>query len=93
MFNTNLNNQFSYNINAVSGTLRKSHPKSKICVRTIEKDLYVFSDNTPLLNGGYGSKEIVVLQVMLTGENKCLVEYVNKSDFVESEQEANDGKQ
>lgn len=87
MFNTNLNNQFSYNINAVSGTLRKSHPKSKICVRTIEKDLYVFSDNTPLLNGCYGSKEIVVLQVMLTGENKCLVEYVNKSDFVESEQE------
>lgn len=89
MFNTNINNQFSYNINAVSGTLRKSHPKSKICVRTIEKDSYVFLDKSPRLNGSYESKEIVVLQIMLTGENKCLVEYVNKSDFVESEQDAN----
>lgn len=37
-------NKFSYNINAVSGTLRKSHPKSKVCVRKIDKDQYVFDD-------------------------------------------------
>ena len=35
MFNSNVDNQFSYNINAVSGTLRKSHLKSKFCVREI----------------------------------------------------------
>lgn len=87
MFNTNLSNQFSYTINAVSGTLRKSHPKSKICVRTVKDDLWIFSDKSPKLTGAYDSKEIIVLQVMLTGENKCLVEYVNKSDFVECEQE------
>lgn len=90
MFNTNLNNQFSYNINAVSGTLRKSHPKSKICVRTIKEDLYVFSDKSPRLNGSYESEEIVVLQIMLTGENKCLVEYVNKSDFENGTEETHD---
>lgn len=87
MFNTNLSNQFSYTINAVSGTLRKSHPKSKICVRTVKDDLWIFSDKSPKLTGAYDSEEIIVLQVMLTGENKCLVEYVNKSDFVECEQE------
>lgn len=31
------------------------------------------------------SKEIVILQVMLTGENTALVEYVLKSDFEEGE--------
>lgn len=35
MFNSSVNNQFSYNINAASGTLRNSHPKSKFCVREI----------------------------------------------------------
>lgn len=78
-------NKFSYNINAVSGTLRKSHPKSKVCVRKIDKDQYVFDDECPRLTGY--SKEIVILQIMLTGENTALVEYVLKSDFEEVENE------
>ena len=70
---------FNYNINAVSGTLRKSHPKSKICVRTVDKDNYIFDEKKPSLT--YGSEEIVILQAMLTGENKVLVEYVTRADF------------
>lgn len=80
MFNSyNQTIGFNYNINAVSGTLRKSHPKSKICVRKVENDQYIFDEEKPSLV--YGSEEVVILQVMLTGENKALVEYVSKSDF------------
>jgi hypothetical protein len=87
MFNSySSNNNFSYNINAVSGTLRKSHPKSKFCVREVDSSSYIFNDEKPRLV--YGShEEIVVLQAMLTGENKVLVEYVLKKDF---EQRSND---
>lgn len=78
----NVNNSFSYNINAVSGTLRKSHPKSKLCFRTLGDELYVFDEKTPRLL--YSSQEeIVILQVMLTGNNKALIEYVLKRDFEE----------
>ena len=62
-------NRFNYNINAVSGTLRKSHPKP-----------YIFNDEKPRLFQ-YDNTEIVVLQVMLIGDNKAIVEYVNKNDF------------
>ena len=78
MFNS-INNSFSYSINAVSGTLRKSHPKSKFCVRHIEDNQYVFNTEMPRLT--MYADEIVILQVMLTGENKALVEYVLKTDF------------
>lgn len=80
MFNT-VSNNFSYNINAVSGTLRKSHPKSKLCVRRIEDNRLVFDETKPRLTTY--SEEIVVLQTMLTGENTALIEYVLKSDFEE----------
>lgn len=76
-----LSQSFSYNINAVSGTLRKSHPKSRFCVRIVDKDQYVFNDDKPRLWGN--SQEIVILQAMLTGENKVLIEYVLKKDFEE----------
>lgn len=80
MFNSyNQNIGFNYNINAVSGTLRKSHPKSKICVRKVDSTTYVFDENTPRLTDR--SEEIVVLQVMLIGENKALVEYVPEREF------------
>lgn len=78
MFNS-INNSFSYGINAVSGTLIKSHPKSKFCVCGIEDNQYVFDTEMPRLT--MYADEIVVLQVMLTGENKALVEYVLKTDF------------
>lgn len=81
MFNSYNNQSFSYNINAVSGTLRKSHPKSKFCVRKVDDDQYVFNANAPHLTKY--SEEIVILQVMLTGENQVLIEYVLKKDFEE----------
>lgn len=87
MFNSySTQNCFSYNINAVSGTLRKSHPKSKFCVREIKDNLYIFSEYKPRLDYK-NNEEIVILQAMLTGENKMLVEYVLKEDFEEMEQE------
>lgn len=81
MFNSSVHNAFSYNINAVSGTLRKSHPKSKFCVREINNDCYVFNENKPRLTYADYNSEIVILQLMLTGENRCIIEYVFKADF------------
>ena len=84
MFNSSVHNAFSYNINAVSGTLRKSHPKSKFCVREISDDKVVFDENKPRLTYYEWSPEIVILQIMLTGENRCVIEYVLKADFEDS---------
>lgn len=43
MFNSySQSNQFNFDINAVSGTLRKSHPKSKMMIRDLEKKLTLF---------------------------------------------------
>ena len=47
MFNSSIHNAFSYNINAVSGTLRKSHPKSKFCVREISDNKVIFDEKKP----------------------------------------------
>lgn len=80
MLNTTYNN-FAYNVNAVSGTLRKSHPKSKLCVRKVDDGSYVFDDDKPRLRAY--SPEIIVLQTMLTGEKQVLIEYVLKSEFEE----------
>ena len=81
MLNSYVNNSFRYNINAVSGTLRKSHPKSKLCVRTVDDSKLIFDRDKPRLSTY--SDEIVILQAMLTGENRLLVEYVLKKDFEE----------
>ena len=84
MFNSYSNsNHFSYNINAVSGTLRKSHPKSKFCVRKVDDNNPIFDDIKPRLKWDQWAMEIVILQAMLTGENRILVEYVYKEDFEE----------
>lgn len=85
MFNSSVHNAFSYNINAVSGTLRKSHPKSKFCVREISDDKVVFDENKPRLTYHEWNPEIVILQLMLTGENRCIIEYVLKADFENSD--------
>lgn len=85
MFNSSVHNAFSYNINAVSGTLRKSHPKSKFCVREISDDKVIFDENKPRLAFGDYNPEIVILQLMLTGENRCIIEYVLKADFENSD--------
>ena len=67
------------------GTLQKSHPRSKF-VRFHKGSNYaswVFSEIPRLTEStreGY-VKEIVVLQVMVFGDNEILVEYVSKSDW------------
>ena len=75
-------NHFNYNINAVSGTVRKSHPKSKFTVRELNSKPFIFDDKKPIVNYGC-EKEVVVLQVMLIGDGRGLIEYVNKEDFEE----------
>ena len=80
MFNTiEIDNRFNYNINAVSGTVRKSHPKSKFEVAVLSDTTFIFNGKTPRLTNY--SEEVVVLQVMLIGDKRGLVEYVLKKDF------------
>lgn len=81
MFDTNVNH-FNYNVNAVSGTLRKSHPKSKMIIRQLDSSSSLFDDEPKLYVSRHVAK-VVVLQAMLCGDNKILVEYVLKEDFEE----------
>ncbi len=81
MFDTSINH-FNYNVNAVSGTLRKSHPKSKMIIRTLS-NTSLFDDEPKLHISRYEVKDVVVLQAMLCGDNKVLIEYVLKEDFEE----------
>lgn len=85
MLNSSVYNAFQYNVNAVSGMIRKSHPKSKFCVREVDKDSFVFDSERPRLTTHSG--EIVILQAMLTGGNKLLIEYVRATDFEREENE------
>lgn len=78
------------NINAVSGTLVKTFKKSYFV--TCEFGSYLarglFDKEKP--NLGYQNtysyvrgKEVVVLQIMLCGENRLLAEIINKEDYDE----------
>lgn len=88
------NNNFNYNINAVSGTIRKSHPKSIITKVKLDDTLLdkinpKYTVTTRKYNGsndyhGYNNSEdypVVILQVMLCGDNYCLVEFVLEKYF------------
>ena len=92
----NNNQNFNYNINAVSGTIRKSHPKSIITKVDLNdtlldkiKPMYKTREwhetyhNNTLDRGYYAEVEnpVIILQVMLCGDNQCLVEFVLKKDF------------
>lgn len=68
------------NINAVSGTLIKSHPKSRIVRFHMKSGMAdtAFSVKQPNING----KNVVILQVMLCGEKELLVEYIREADCV-----------
>lgn len=72
------NQKFNFDINAVSGTIRKSHPKSIIC-KTASNPYLLDMDN-PRTRNSYDGKEVVVLQVMITKDG-FIVEYVKKKDF------------
>ena len=70
-------------VNAVSGTLIKTFRKSffkRFHMNSITAKC-VFDENNPSL-GDY-SKEIVVLQIMLCGDNEFLAELIYKEDYDE----------
>ena len=79
MLNSYANNNFKFDLNAVSGTLRKSHPKSQFVLTPLDFNRTNLFDPKPT----YQNKDIVVLQTMLIGDNRGLVEIVYKSDFEE----------
>lgn len=74
-------------VNAVSGTLTKTFRKSffkRFHMNSRMAD-YIFDEDKPSLKGsGYSSApEIVVLQVMLCGDNEFLAELIYKEDYDE----------
>lgn len=99
--NTNLKNinNFNYNINAVSGTIRKSHPKSIITKVKLDDTLLdkinpKYTVTTKKYSEDYRNSyndsqdyPVVILQVMLCGDNYCLVEFVLDKDFQVNENE------
>lgn len=87
------NNNFNYNINAVSGTIRKSHFKSiitkvKLNDTLLDKVKPRYSiTTTQYRDNRYDSYKtstdypVIILQVMLCGNDECLVEFVKEEDF------------
>ena len=49
-------------------------------IRKLEKDIACFSDDEPKVYSS-SHEEIIILQTMLIGDNRALIEYVNKKDF------------
>lgn len=83
MFNQyNVNN--SIKINAISGTIVKNYAKSFILQFRINSSMArdLFSEN-PSLKFYHKEGKVVVLQVMLCGEQEMLAEVMWKSDFDE----------
>lgn len=78
-------NKFNFDVNAVSGTIRKSHPKSIICQTGLSTYL-LDMDNPRTRMDVYGRdyQKVVVLQVMILNDG-FIVEYVKKKDFEEVE--------
>lgn len=89
-------NQVSFNAPS-SGIIQRSHPRSNFVrfhARSKIAD-WVFSDYPRLVeqewkfsNVGYNkiyANKIVVLQVMVFGDDELLVEYVNETDLINNE--------
>ncbi len=89
MLNTNVKATISNNImfnNAASGVLQKSHARSAIkWLHRTSKSAESMFDNEPCLRiiTDYTVKHIpiIVLQVLLMGNDYLLVEYVKTEDF------------
>lgn len=79
MFNNYVDHKFNFNVNAVSGTLRKTMKDSKFIISKLDAEIYLFSPKHQSL--GYKTDPIVILQIMLIGNNQCLIEYVEKDIF------------
>lgn len=75
------------NVNTVSGTLVKTFRKSffKRFHMNSEMADYIFNEDKPALKDQeyYNSKEIVVLQIMLCGDDEFLAEIIYKEDYDE----------
>lgn len=73
------------NINAVSGTLTKTFRKSFFKRFHMNSNMadYAFNEDKPTLkNPGYrDTREIVILQIMLCGNNELLAEIIYKEDY------------
>jgi hypothetical protein len=98
-------NKFNFNINAVSGTLRKSHPKSRMTIQELKDTNCLFDSEQPkkfikkeskynpdwIGRDHYTTtdtfKNIIVLQVMLIGDGKAIIEYVFDEDFLTEDDE------
>lgn len=87
MFNSyNVSNPQTVNINAVSGTIVKNYKDSFILRFHMESRMAeLILNKTPRLHkegSGYGEySPVVVLQVMLCGEQELLAEVMWKEDF------------
>jgi hypothetical protein len=73
MFDTSMSTRNVQTVNAVSGTLIKSHPKSYFMWGHAD------STNTDLLMGRRSDR--VVLQAMLIGDMYLMYEVVDKDDY------------
>ena len=77
----------NFKVNAVSGTLTKTFRKSFFKRFHMKSDMadYIFDETKPSLkNQRYcNSAEVVVLQVMLCGDNEFLAELIYKEDYDE----------
>lgn len=84
MFDSTVYNKL--NINAVSGTLIKSHPKSRIVRFHMKSGMAgtAFDVKQPEIN----HEKVVILQVMLCGDKEFLVEYIREADCVGEDGEA-----
>ena len=80
-----INNSFrqNFNFNAVSGTLIKSNPNSKM-VRFNMRSSFArnfFDEDKPSYVSGGEYIDIVVLQVMLCGNEEFLAEFITKEEY------------
>ena len=75
----------NFKVNAVSGTLTKTFRKSFFKRFHMESDMadYIFDEDKPSLSRYSSDPEIVVLQVMLCGDNEFLAELIYKKDYDE----------
>lgn len=77
-----ITNEVSFNT-PCSGLIQKSHPKSNFVRFHAKSPMadWVFSDYPRLQKEPYNVYEIVVLQIMVFGDNELLVEYVYEKDL------------
>lgn len=93
MFNSYSSNN-SIKINAVSGTIVKNYRKSFMLRFPMESYMAenILSEN-PYIRSYRSEKPIVVLQVMLCGDNELLAEIMWKDDFDEIYKAVSEGEE